>query len=303
MKYQNFGGNSTSAIIMGCMRLNQIEKNGAFSLIDSAIDSGINHFDHADIYGDGECESIFGEYLKNNPSSRDKLFIQSKCGIRQGYYDFSKEHILNSVDQSLKRLNIDSLDCLLLHRPDALFEPEEIADAFELLQISGKVKAFGVSNMNSMQLELLRKYVKAPIIANQLQFGPMFTGMIDFALNENMTKPESADRDGMILDYCRLNGITIQAWSPFQYGFFEGAFVDNEKFPQLNRCLQRIADSYGVTKNAIVSAWVLRHPANMQLIAGTTNRLRLNEICQGADITLSRQQWYEIYKATGKTLP
>lgn len=303
MKYLDFGASETSAVIMGCMRINQLSRDDAFSLIDTVLENGINHFDHADIYGGGECESLFGEYLKQNPSARDKMFIQSKCGIRDGYYDFSKEHILNSVEQILKRLNIDSLDCLLLHRPDALFEPEEVAAAFDILQSSGKVKAFGVSNMNSMQLELLRKYVKAPIIANQLQFGPMFTGMIDSALNVNMMKAESVDRDGMVLDYCRLNSITIQAWSPFEYGFFEGVFVDNEKFPQLNRCLQNIADSYGVTKNAIVTAWVLRHPANIQIIAGTTNKNRLKEICAGADITLTRQQWYEIYRATGKTLP
>lgn len=303
MKYLNFGNTKTSAVVMGCMRINSLSRSEAFSLIDCALENGITHFDHADIYAGGECESIFGEYLKQNPSARDKMFIQSKCGIRQGYYDFSKEHILSSVDGILKRLNTDSLDCLLLHRPDALFEPQEVAQAFEQLEKSGKVKSFGVSNMNSFQLELLRKYVKSPIIANQLQFGPMFTGMIDSALNVNMLKSESVDRDGMILDYCRLNDITIQAWSPFQYGFFEGVFVDNEKFPQLNLCLQRIADEYGAAKNSVVAAWVLRHPANMQIIAGTTNKNRLAEICAGADITLTRQQWYEIYTSTGKTLP
>ena len=303
MKYINFGGKSVSSVVMGCMRINQMSRGEAFSLIDAACEYGINQFDHADIYGDGECERIFGEYMLRNPSKRDKVFIQSKCGIRRGYYDFSGEHILKCVEQSLNRLNIDSLDCLLLHRPDALFEPDEIAQTFERLYSDGKVKSFGVSNMNSMQLELLRKYVKVPIIANQLQFGPMFTGMIDFALNENMTKPEAVDRDGMILDYCRLNDITIQAWSPFQYGFFEGVFVDNNKFPRLNKCLQELADIYGVTKNTVVSAWVLRHPANMQIISGTTKINRLKEIALGADITLTRKQWYEVYTATGKTLP
>lgn len=303
MKYVNFGQAKTSAVVMGCMRINNLSRNDTFSLIDCAIENGINHFDHADIYADGECERIFGDYLKQNPSAKEKLFVQSKCGIRSGFYDFSKDHILSSVDGILKRLNIDSLDCLLLHRPDALVEPQEVALAFEQLEKSGKVKSFGVSNMNSFQIELLRKYVKSPIIANQLQFGPMFTGMIDSSLNVNMLKTESSDRDGMILDYCRLNDITIQAWSPFQYGFFEGAFVDNEKFPQLNQCLQRIADECGVTKNSVVAAWVLRHPANMQIIAGTTNLSRLEEICAGSDITLTRQQWYEIYTSTGKTLP
>lgn len=303
MKYINFDGKNVSSVVMGCMRINQLSRSEAFSLIDAARECGINHFDHADIYGNGECESIFGEYMLKHRSDRDDIFIQSKCGIRQGYYDFSGEHILKSVEQSLDRLHIDNLDCLLLHRPDALFEPDEIAQTFERLYSDGKVKAFGVSNMNSMQLELLRKYVKAPIIATQLQFGPMFTGMIDFALNENMTKPESVDRDGMILDYCRLHNITIQAWSPFQYGFFEGVFVDNEKFPQLNKCLQNIADIFGVTKNSVVSAWVLRHPANMQIISGTTNINRLKEIARGADIALTRKQWYEVYTSTGKTLP
>lgn len=303
MKYQNLAEYSVSSVIMGCMRLNQLSESEAFSLIDSALDSGINYFDHADIYGGGECEEVFGKYLGRYPEKRQRMIIQSKCGISDGYYDLSKEHIIKSVEGSLKRLNIDRLDVLLLHRPDALFEPEEIAQAFSSLHEQGKVGAFGVSNFSSMQLELLRKNVSFPICVNQLQFGPMFTGMIDFAVNTNMKNERSCDRDGMILDYCRLNGITIQAWSPFQYGFFEGVFVDNPKFPELNLRLQELADLHGVSKNSIVAAWILRHPAKIQLISGTTNRSRLREICSGANIELTRSQWYDIYKSAGNPLP
>ncbi len=303
MKYQHLADYSASSVIMGCMRLNQLDEDKAFSLIDTALDSGINYFDHADIYGDGECEKVFGKYLSLFPEKRSKMIIQSKCGICSGYYDLSKEHIIESVEGSLKRLNIDRLDILLLHRPDALLEPEEIAQAFSTLHEQGKVGAFGVSNFNSMQLELLRKWTSLPIVVNQLQFGPMFTGMIDFAMNTNMKNENACDRDGMTLDYCRLNGITVQAWSPFQYGFFEGVFVGNPKFPVLNSCLQGLADLYAVTKNSIVAAWILRHPAKIQLVSGTTNPERLKEICSGANIELTRSQWYDIYKAAGNTLP
>ena len=294
---------NSSSVIMGCMRIGKKSVNEAEKLVFNALENGINFFDHADIYENGDSEKLFGEVLKLHPDLRDKIYIQSKCGIRQGMYDFSKEHILSSVDESLKRLNTDYLDTLLLHRPDALCEPEEVAQAFDELYNSGKVRNFGVSNQNLYQIMLLQKYVSQPIIINQLQLSIMSSGMIDSGLNVNMTNPESVMHDGSVLDFCRLKNITVQAWSPFQYGFFEGVFVDNPKFPQLNQTLNEIAEKYGVTSSAIALAWILRHPSNMQVVIGTTNINRMTDICKGADIKLTREEWYRIYLSSGKKLP
>lgn len=292
-----------SEISLGCMRIADMPENDIAHLVNTALDEGINFFDHADIYGGGRSESRFAEALGMNASLRQKMLLQSKCGIQKGYFDFSKAHILASIEGSLKRLQTDYLDVLLLHRPDALVEPEEVADAFSTLHDSGKVRYFGVSNQNPMQIELLARYVPQPIIFNQLQLSITNTGMIDAGLNVNMENPPSIDRDGSILDYCRLKQITIQPWSPFQFGFFEGVFLDNDQFPELNACIDRIAAEKGVTNTAIAIAWLLRHPARMQPIVGTTNASRLKDICKASDVSLSRPEWYEIYRAAGNVLP
>jgi predicted oxidoreductase len=305
MKYLNIGGSElkTSAISLGCMRIHEMEKNEISHLINTALDSGINLFDHADIYGGGKSEEVFAQAIGMNSSVREKMIIQSKCGIRKGMFDFSKEHILQSVDGILQRLQTDYIDVLLLHRPDTLMEPEEIAEAFTILEDAGKVRHFGVSNQNPMQIELLNKYIKQPIIANQLQLSITNTGMIDAGFNVNMTNPPSVNRDGSVLDYCRLKDITIQAWSPFQYGFFEGTFIDNEKFPELNGVLDRIAGEKAMSKIGLAIAWILRHPAKMQAVIGTTNSTRVADIAKAADVELSREEWYEIYRAAGNQLP
>ncbi|MBX3080888.1 MAG: aldo/keto reductase [Anaerolineae bacterium] len=292
-----------SEISLGCMRISELSNKDISTLIQTALDCGINFFDHADIYGGGQSEAKFAEALDMSPRVREKMLIQTKCGIRKGFFDFSKEHILEAVDGSLKRLRTDYLDVLLLHRPDALVEPEEVAESFTILQDSGKVKYFGVSNQNPMQIELLTKFVKQPILFNQLQLSITNTGMIDAGINVNMEIDPSIDRDGSILDYCRLKGITIQPWSPFQYGFFEGVFLDNPKFPELNKKIDEIAAAKGVTNTAIAIAWLLRHPAQMQPIIGTTNPQRVKDSCQASGITLTRPEWYEIYRAAGNKLP
>jgi predicted oxidoreductase len=238
-----------------------------------------------------------------NPSLREKMILQTKCGIGRGTYDFSKEHILEAVDGSLKRLRTDYVDVLLLHRPDALVEPEEVAEAFTILQNAGKVKYFGVSNQNPMQIELLTKFVKQKIVFNQLQLSITNTGMVNAGINVNTEFAGSIDHDGSILDYCRLKDITIQPWSPFQYGFFEGVFLDNDKFPELNLKINAIAAKYGVTNTAIAIAWILRHPAKMQPIIGTTNPGRVKDSCKASGVTLTRQEWYDIYLAAGNKLP
>jgi predicted oxidoreductase len=238
------------------------------------------------------------------PSIREKILLQSKCGIRPGIaFDFSKKHILESVDGSLKRLKTDYLDILLLHRPDALVEPEEVAEAFGILKDSGKVRHFGVSNQNPMQIMLLKKFVKVPIVANQLQLSIAHAQMISAGVHVNMSEAASVDHDGSILDYCRVHDITVQPWSPFQHGFFGGVFLDNKEFPELNKKIDEIAKKYGVSNTTIAIAWLLRHPAKMQPVTGTMNAGRLKDCVKATEINLSKEEWYEIYLAAGNTLP
>lgn len=288
---------------LGCMRITELGSVKAVrELIDTAMDCGINFFDHANIYAKGEAERIFGEAV--SPSLRERMIIQSKCGIRPGIcYDFSKQHILESADTSLKRLKTDYIDLFLLHRPDTLMEPEEVAEAFDTLERQGKVRFFGVSNQNAAQIELLNHYCGNRIIVDQLQFSIAHCDIIDSGLNVNVHNDAGVVRDGGILEYCRLKRITIQAWSPFQYGMFEGVFVDSDKFPELNRLLRELADKYHVSRNAIAVAWILRHPARIQTIVGSTNRQRIAEISQASDVALTREEWYALYMAAGKQLP
>ncbi|MDD2361647.1 MAG: aldo/keto reductase [Oscillospiraceae bacterium] len=296
-------GINVPVIAVGCMRINSLKPAEAERFIQTALDMQANFFDHADIYGDGSCEEIFADAIHMNGDVREKILLQSKCGIRKGMFDFSKEHILKSVEGSLKRLKTEYLDVLLLHRPDALAEPEEVAEAFNILKSSGKVRNFGVSNQKPMQIELLKKYISQPIVANQLQLSVTNANMISNGINVNMENSSAVDRDGSVLDYCRLNDITVQPWSPFQYGFFEGVYLDNDKFPELNDKINEIAEKYDVTNTTIVIAWILRHPAQMQPISGTMKPGRLKDIYRAIDINLTRSEWYEIYRAAGNVLP
>ncbi|MDZ7821837.1 MAG: aldo/keto reductase [Candidatus Marinimicrobia bacterium] len=293
----------TSAIVMGCMRIAKLPRKDASRLLRTALDNGINFFDHADIYGAGKSESVFSEALDLHPSEREKIYIQTKCGIRKGYYDFSKAHILRSVDASLKRLRTEYVDTLLLHRPDTLMEPQEVAEAFDTLERTGKVRYFGVSNHHRGQIRLLQKHLKQKIMINQLQLSITNTGMIDAGLNVNMQNNASIDHDGGILEYCRIEDIRIQPWSPFLFGFFEGVYIDHPEYPELNKILDRIAAEKGVSKSALVIAWILRHPAKMQPLVGTTTPERLKKISRASDISLTRPEWYEIYRAAGNQLP
>lgn len=302
-------GNSyweTSAIALGIMRMAALTPAKAAAVLEAALESDINFIDSADMYGDGKSELVFAAAMKEAGISRDQFFIQSKGGIVTGdekRYDFSKQHLLDSVDGILKRMEIDYLDSYLLHRPDPLMEPEEIAEAFDILQASGKVRHFGVSNFNPEQFQLLQSQVDQKLLMNQLQFSIMHTGMIDYGMHTNMTDTRSFDHDGGILEFSRRKGVTIQAWSPFQYGFFEGVFVDNDKFPELNELLDKLAKKYDTNKNAIATAWILRHPANMQVILGTMNPTRIKESAAGGDVTLTKQEWYDVYFAAGNDLP
>ena len=307
MRKIDLGGSGleVSNVSLGCMRMGDFTAKEAGAIISKAYEGGIDFFEHADIYGKGVCEEVFAKGLAESGIKREEIFIQTKCGIRPdlGTFDFSREHILASVEKSLKRLDTDYLDVLALHRPDALMQPEEIAAIFDELHTSGKVRAFGVSNHTPLQMQLLQKYVSQKLIVNQMQLSIMHTPMLDFGMNANMANEAAINRHGEIIEHCRLNDITIQAWSPYQYGFFEGVFVDNPKFPTLNAKLQEVADTYYTTPTGIATAWILRHPANMQVVIGTMNKERLAQITSAAMITISREEWYDIYKAAGNILP
>lgn len=291
-------------IAVGCMRICAMPEDALDRHLLYCMEQGLNFFDHADIYGGGKCEEVFAASVKRTGLRREDMFLQSKCGIRPGMYDFSREYILRAVDGILKRLQTEYLDMLILHRPDALMEPEEVAGAFDALEASGKVRRFGVSNHRPSQIDLLKKCVRQPICVDQLQFSLPASSMIASGLEVNMETPGAIDRDGGVLDYCRLHDVTVQAWSPFQYGFFQGPFVGNrEKYPQLNRELDALSEKYGVSPTAIAAAWIFRHPANIQLVAGTTSRERMAQIIQGSEITLERGEWYSLYLAAGHTLP
>lgn len=300
------GPDNASRLIMGCMRMPALSEKEAAAMIETAVNLGINFIDHATCYGDGEAEKRFGAAIKQTNVKREDLIIQSKCGLRfdKQIFDWRKNTIIESVDGILSRLDMEYLDVLLLHRPDLLFEPEQVAEAFDELEKSGKVKYFGVSNTMPMQIELLKKYVKQPLKINQLQFSLEQSQLIDQDLYmNNKTTDMSIMRDGGALDYCRLNDITIQAWSPLQHGMFKGTFIDNPDFPELNKVLDELAEQYNVTKAAIAIAWILRHPARMQVISGTMNPVHLTEMAEACKIELTHEEWYKLYLASGKFLP
>ncbi len=309
MKYLHIENSDllVSNLALGCMRLPERSFAEAEAFVSAAVDAGVNFFDHADIYGNGEAETLFGRILKANPSLRGRMLIQSKCGIVRGkntaYYDFSKKHILEAVEGSLSRLGVETLDVLLLHRPDALMDPMTVAQAFRELRESGKVRYFGVSNFNAGQLALLSKYVPYPLLFNQLQMSVVHCPMIDAGINVNRTDPEAVDRDGATLDYCRLNGITLQAWSVMMALRGEGTFLGNPKYETLNNTLSALGKEYGLTPNAMAIAWLLRHPAKMQAVAGTTSPAHLAELAAASEVRISREHWYDIYTAAGKYVP
>ena len=308
MRYITLGQDDKelSEIVLGMMRIEDKSVKEVEELVETALSVGINAFDLADIYGRGRCEELLGLVLKNRPDLREEMWIQSKCGIRIEeftYFDFSKDYIIKSVDGILQRLKINHLDSLLLHRPDALMESDQVAEAFDFLYKQGKVRDFGVSNQNPMMMELLKKDVKQPLAVNQLQLSAAFTPGFESGFHVNMEDSQAAMRDGSIFEYCKLHDVVIQAWSVLQFGYFKGNFVGNEKFQALNQVLDRLAIKYGVTSSTIAISWILRYPAKMQAVVGTTNPKHLREVSQAANFSLTRKEWYEIYLAAGNNLP
>ncbi|WP_208020574.1 aldo/keto reductase [Labedella phragmitis] len=298
---------TASDVILGLMRISPLSDEEIRTLVGTARDAGVTVFDHADIYGDERhgAEKRFGDAVSFSPSERESVIVQSKVGIRDGSFDFSREHILRTVDESLAALRLDYLDILLLHRPDTLVEPEEVAAAFDELADAGKVRNFGVSNHTPGQLDLLRRFVTKPLVVNQVQLSITHAPIIASGIATNMVGlDQSIDRDNGILDYARLHDITLQAWSPFQKGFFDGVFLgDRENFAELNDVLDELAARYDVTPTGIATAWITRHPAKMQVVLGTTKPERVREAAAGSDITLTREEWYRLFTAAGHILP
>ncbi|WP_415976646.1 aldo/keto reductase [Rhodococcus sp. 077-4] len=300
-------GTAVSSIVLGFMRITDLDDDRIRRLVDTALDVGVTVFDHADIYGGTPhaCEKRFGDAVTLTPTQRERISIQSKVGIREGWFDFSEEHIVTTVDASLEALGVDHLDTLLLHRPDTLVEPEEVAAAFDTLHASGKVLGFGVSNHTPGQIELLKTAVTQPIAIDQVQLSIVHCPLIAAGLTANMgTEDQSIDRDNGLLDYARTRGITLQAWSPFQSGMPSGVFVgDRKNYAELNLALDEIADAYGSTPSAVATAWITRHPADIQVVLGTTNPDRVIEAANGSDLRLTRQEWYRLFRSAGHTLP
>ncbi|MCP3424720.1 aldo/keto reductase [Rothia sp. AR01] len=298
-----------SNVVAGMMRIAEKPDAEIRALYEAAREEGIDFFDHADIYGGSphRCEERFGSALRLDAAERERIRIQTKTGIVPGewHYDSSYEHIVSSVDASLRALGTDYVDVLLIHRPDALVEPEEVAQAFEALEAAGKVRAFGVSNHTPRQIELLRSAVTQPLVVNQLQLSITHSAIVAQGLAANMAGEEDAvTRDGGgVVDYCRLHDITIQAWSPFQKGFQDGVFFGAEEYPELNAELDRLASKYGVTPTAIATAWITRHPAGMQVVLGTTTPRRVQEAAEGSDLPLTRGEWYGLLQAAGHRVP
>ena len=311
MKTFNLPGTDLTvpAVVTGVMRIQEKTDAEVRELFDASLAAGINFFDHADIYGEGAahgCEARFAEALQLTPSQRADIVLQTKAGIvKDGpYFDFSYDHLIEAVDGSLAALGTDYIDILLLHRPDALVEPEEVARAFDELSAAGKVLNFGVSNHTPSQIELLKRYVRQPLVANQVQLSITHAPIITQGVAMNMAGVEqSISRDVGILDYCRLHDITIQAWSPFQAGFFTGVFLGNPDYPELNAVIDRLAAAYDVPAEAIATAWLTRHPAQLQVVLGTTSPERITAAAKGADVVLTRPEWYELYRAAGHLVP
>ena len=305
MKYFEFGctKKQVPVIGLGCMRMDDLSVKQVEKVINTALENGINFFDHADIYGDGECEKLFGKAIKQSKIERESLFIQSKCCIREGLYDFSRDYILKSVDGILSRLGTDRLDCLLLHRPDTLMDLDEVQEAFTKLFEEGKVLSFGVSNMNRFQMELLQSGISFPIVSDQMQMSLAHTPLVDEGINVNTMFNGAVVRNSGTLEYCRLKGIVLQTWSPLQKGFFEGVFLGDPEYKDLNKVLDRFADKYKVASDAVAYAWLLRIPARMQVITGTMNPKHIASASKAADFTLTREEWYELYRAAGNELP
>ena len=284
-------------------------RQAAMRSVHTALEAGINFFDHADIYCNGKSEEVFADLWKDSPHLRQQIYLQTKCGIRFGpplhRFDFSYEHIVNSVQGSLRRLQTDYIDILLLHRPDPLVEPEEVARAFDELSRSGKVRWFGVSNHTAAQMELLGKYLHQPLVANQVEFNVVHTHLLDEGIVFNQNNPLLA-RNEAVMEYCRLHNITLQAWGPLAAGRLAGRPRpgDEKHIQETADRVAQMATEKGVSREAILIAWILRHPARIQPLPGTTNPARIRAAVEAEQVSLTREEWYDLFIAgRGEKLP
>lgn len=311
MRYVDFGTQHArlSELVLGTMRIKGMSVQEIDSLISTGLDCGVNAIDTADIYGGGTCEMLLGDTFAAHKGLREKIWLQTKVGIRRHqnpkftYFDFSKDYIIEGVNASLKRLQTDHVDSLLLHRPDVLMNPEEVADAFCVLHKEGKVLDFGVSNQNPAQMSLLQAHLDFPLACNQVQLSVAFAPAFETAFNVNMENDASPRRDGGIFEYASLNDQVIQAWSVMQHGYFEGSFINNPQYQKLNETLGRIAETHNTSPTAVALAWVLRYPSQIQAIVGTTKEVRVRLSAEACDFELSREEWYELYLSCDRQLP
>lgn len=319
-----------SRLAYGCMKiggswdhapLTEEIQRGAEAVVGAALEAGINFFDHADIYTCGKSETVFGRILQNTLGLRDRIVLQSKVGIRfpndaylsgePARYDFSRAHIIRSTEAILQRLQTDRLDLLLLHRPDPLCDPADVAAAFDELHTAGKVRYFGVSNHTPAQLELLRHYVRQPLVVNQLEFSLAQPALLVEGLSANQAGAGAVSGLATgLLDYCRLHNIAVQAWSPIGGGRLLRAAaspapgVAPDPLAAAAKLIAELAIAKNTTAEAVLLAWILRHPAGIQPIIGTTRADRVRASVPADDIELSREEWYALLAAArGKNVP
>lgn len=313
---------SVSRIGYGCMNLggewnraplSKEDKKKAVTAVRTALEAGINFFDHADIYTLGKSEMAFAEIWQALPGIREEVILQSKCGIRfaddpagaPGRYDFRYRHIIRSVDGILQRLQTDYLDLLLLHRPDPLVEPEEVAQAFSELHQRGKVRYFGVSNHTPWQIQLLQRFVEQPLVTNQIEFSLLHAHLIDEGVTANQADATCRLAAGT-LDFCRLHDMLIQAWSPLAGGKLLKSSADEEAAApmKLLKLIEKMAAAHQTTREGIVLGWLLRHPAPVQPIIGTTRPERIRAAAAADVVELTREEWYQLFVAArGKPMP
>jgi len=307
---------SVSELIYGCMRirgswspeaLTEEEIAAGLRSVRAALDAGITFFDHADIYGRGRCEELFGHLWKREGVARDQLVLQSKCGIRPGLcYDFRPDYIRASVEGSLQRLQTDYLDILLLHRPDVLMEPDAIAEVFAELKASGKVRYFGVSNFTPAAQELLQSRLPDPLVTNQIRFGLGFINPVESWLVAGRSADGIQTRGEGILEYCMQHRIRPQAYSPVVYGGILEPLAESDTpaLRGLKELLNAMAAEKGVSPDVIALSWVMRHPAGIQPIIGTTRPERIHTAARALDLPLSHEEWYSLFiAARGNALP
>lgn len=309
MNVQGIGqsGIEASRVALGVMRMAGKSREEADEIVHTALACGIDFFDAADIYGRGASSERLGQALADNGVAREDVKLQTKFGIVPGQrYDFTRAHLEAALDEELARLQTDYVDVVLLHRPDPLVDLAELAETFVAMRDAGKVRAFGVSNMNPWQVEMLQAALEPAGVrleVNQLQFGLGHTQLISSGLHVNMADDTAAERGTGAIEHARLRRMTIQAWSPYQYGTFAGCFIGHPDFPELNAALDAVAEALGSTPTAVATAWILRHPAKIQVVCGSMTPAHIREAAAGADLDLPRDAWWELYMAAGNDLP